>query len=156
MSKTGEPFRTRLSLSFLTESHSGTLFCQDSQASLCESVISFGIAVHSIDYWDVYCFEDGDTSTSIFGFDFEDDESGFESDSKTPEEMLRHSPRTFFLHTMSLSLDRVLDQHTMILEVFQDFSKRQERYLSVSIFSGKFMIVINRTWTSINYLPEEC
>ncbi|KAF5632928.1 RNA-binding protein [Fusarium sp. NRRL 25303] len=132
MSKTGEPFRTRLSLSFLTESHSGTLFCQDSQASLCESVISFGIAVHSIDYWDVYCFEDGDTSTSIFGFDFEDDESGFESDSKTPEEMLRHSPRTFFLHTMSLSLDRVLDQHTMILEVFQDFSKRQERYLSKS------------------------
>ncbi|CVK92175.1 uncharacterized protein FMAN_07131 [Fusarium mangiferae] len=132
MSKTGEPFRTRLSLSFLTESHSGTLFCQDSQASLCESVISFGIAVHSIDYWDVYCFEDGDTSTSIFGFDFEDDESGSESDSKTPEEMLRHSPRTFFLHTMSLSLDRVLDQHTMILEVFQDFSKRQERYLSKS------------------------
>ncbi|KAI1009864.1 hypothetical protein LB504_003152 [Fusarium proliferatum] len=132
MSKTGEPFRTRLSLSFLTESHSGTLFCQGSQASLCESVISFGIAVHSIDYWDVYCFEDGDTSTSIFGFDFEDDESGSESDSKTPEEMLRHSPRTFFLHTMSLSLDRVLDQHTMILEVFQDFSKRQERYLSKS------------------------
>ncbi|SCV28748.1 uncharacterized protein FFB14_01966 [Fusarium fujikuroi] len=75
---------------------------------------------------------DGDTSISIFGFDFEDDESGSENDSKTPEEMLRHSPRTFFLHTMSLSLDRVLDQHTMILEVFQDFSKRQARYLSKS------------------------
>ncbi|KAF5578379.1 RNA-binding protein [Fusarium pseudocircinatum] len=132
MSKTGEPFRTRLSLSFLTESHSGTLFCQDSRASLCESVISFGMAVHSIDYWDVYCFEDGDTSTSIFGFDFEDDESGSESDFQTTEEMLRHSPRTFFLHTMTLSLDRVLDQHTMILEVFQDFIKRQARYLPKS------------------------
>ncbi|KAF5714697.1 RNA-binding protein [Fusarium mundagurra] len=132
MFKTEEPFRTRLSLSFLTESHSGTLSCQDSQTSLYESVISFGIAVHSIDYWDVYCFEDGDTSISIFGFDFEDDESGSESDFQTPEEMLRHSPRTFFLHTMTLSLDRVLDQHTMILEVFQDFIKRQARYLSKS------------------------
>ncbi|EWG40970.1 hypothetical protein FVEG_15201 [Fusarium verticillioides 7600] len=90
------------------------------------------MAVHSIDYWDVYCFEDGDTSTSIFGFDFEHDESGSESDLRTPEEMLRHSPRTFFLHTMTLSLTRVLDQHTMILEVFQDFIKRQARYLSKS------------------------
>ncbi|KAG9503237.1 hypothetical protein J7337_006080 [Fusarium musae] len=90
------------------------------------------MAVHSIDYWDVYCFEDGDTSTSIFGFDFEDDESGSESDLRTPEEMLRHSPRTFFLHTMTLSLSRVLDQYTIILEVFQDFIKRQARYLSKS------------------------
>ncbi|KAF5633393.1 RNA-binding protein [Fusarium sp. NRRL 52700] len=132
MSKTGEPFRTRTSLSFLTESPSGTLLRQDSQASLCESVISFGIAVHSIDYWDVYCFEDGDTSISIFGFDFEHDEFGSASDFKPPEEMLGHSPRTFFLHTMTLSLDRVLDQHTMILEAFQDFIKRQARYLSKS------------------------
>ncbi|KAF5574775.1 RNA-binding protein [Fusarium subglutinans] len=132
VSKTGEPFRTRLSFSFLAESHSGSLFPQDSQASLCESVISFGIAVHSIGYWDVYCFEDGDTSISIFGFDFEDDEFGSKSDFQTPGEMLRHSPRTFFLHTMTLSLDRVLDQHALILEVFQDFVKRQARYLSKS------------------------
>ncbi|PNP80523.1 hypothetical protein FNYG_06122 [Fusarium nygamai] len=33
---------------------------------------------------------------------------------------------------MTLSLDRVLDQHTMILEVFQDFIERQARYLSKS------------------------
>jgi hypothetical protein len=104
----------------------------------------------------VYCFEDGDTSTSIFGFDFDDDESGSEFDFKTPDEMLRHSPRTFFLHTMTLSLDRVLDQHTTILEVFQDFIKRQARYLSVSFSSGRFMIIMNRAWTSTNYLPEEC
>ncbi|RKK20191.1 hypothetical protein BFJ63_vAg1424 [Fusarium oxysporum f. sp. narcissi] len=132
MSKTGEPFRTRLSLSFLTQCPVGTLFREHSQASLCESVISFGIAVHSIDYWDVYCFEDGNASISIFGFDFEDDESGFDNDLQISEEMLRHSPRTFFLHTMSVSLDRALDQHTEILEVFQDFIKGQVRYLSKS------------------------
>jgi hypothetical protein len=45
------------------------------------------------------------------------------------------------------------------LEVFQDFIKGQVRYLSVSLFSGKVIIVwnsINRTWLSTNYPPEEC
>ncbi|KLO88914.1 uncharacterized protein LW93_12330 [Fusarium fujikuroi] len=132
MSKAGEPFRTRLSLSFLTQCSWETLLSQHGQVTLCESVISFGIAVHSIDYWDVYCFEEGDADMSIFGFDFEDQESGSESDFQMPEEMLRHSPRTYFLHAMNLSLDRVLDQHAEILEVFQDFIKGRGRYSSKS------------------------
>ncbi|KAF5571106.1 RNA-binding protein [Fusarium pseudoanthophilum] len=132
MSSTGDPLRTRLSLSFLAQSPSRTPCREYIQGSLCESVISFGIAVHSTDYWDVYCFQDGDTDTSIFGFDFGIDESGAENDLRMPEEMLRHSPRTFFLHTMSLSLDHALDQYLHILEVFRDFVKRQERYLSKS------------------------
>ncbi|RBA21328.1 hypothetical protein FPRO05_07642 [Fusarium proliferatum] len=132
MSKAGEPFRTRLSLSFLTQCSGETLLSQHGQVTLCESVISFGIAVHSIDYWDVYCFEEGDADMSIFGFDFEDQESGSESDFQMPEEMLRHSPRTYFLHAMNLSLDRVLDQHAEILEVFQDFIKGRGRYSSKS------------------------
>ncbi|KAI1015854.1 hypothetical protein LB505_003967 [Fusarium chuoi] len=49
-----------------------------------------------------------------------------------PEEMLRHSPRTYFLHVMNLSLERVLDQHAEILEVFQDFIKGRGRYSSKS------------------------
>ncbi|QGI64160.1 hypothetical protein CEK27_008131 [Fusarium fujikuroi] len=130
--KAGEPFRTRLSLSFLTQCSGETLLSQHGQVTLCESVISFGIAVHSIDYWDVYCFEEGDADMSIFGFDFEDQESGSESDFQMPEEMLRHSPRTYFLHAMNLSLDRVLDQHAEILEVFQDFIKGRGRYSSKS------------------------
>ncbi|KAG4287464.1 hypothetical protein FPRO06_05116 [Fusarium proliferatum] len=132
MSKAGEPFRTRLSLSFLTQCSGETLLSQHGQVTLCESVISFGIAVYSIDYWDVYCFEEGDADMSIFGFDFEDQESGSESDFQMPEEMLRHSPRTYFLYAMNLSLDRVLDQHAEILEVFQDFIKGRGRYSSKS------------------------
>lgn len=154
MSKAGEPFRTRLSLSFLTQCSGETLSRQHGQATLCESVISFGIAVHSIDYWDVYCFEEGDTDISIFGFDFEDQESGSESDFQMPEEMLRHSPRTYFLHVMNLSLERVLDQHAEILEVFQDFIKGRGRYSSVSLFSGNPMIVINKIWKRINIFQK--
>ncbi|KAG4273761.1 hypothetical protein FPRO04_01402 [Fusarium proliferatum] len=132
MSKAGEPFRTRLSISFLTQCSGETLLRQHGQVTLCESVISFGIAVYSIDYWDVYCFEEGDADMSIFGFDFEDQESGSESDFQMPEEMLRHSPRTYFLYAVNLSLDRVLDQHAEILEVFQDFIKGRGRYSSKS------------------------
>ncbi|KAF5012917.1 hypothetical protein FDECE_1051 [Fusarium decemcellulare] len=151
----GRPFRRRTDLSALIPD--GCLVDSDSYDYhyLHEAVISVTITGLSEEYWTVFCFEDGPPNSP-------ENEELWLPDELLVEETALYgtSPRSYFLHVMATSLERISDHQEDVLDLFQDIfhdkiaaaassSRRQEPSSAVS-FRGDMRKILEELIASIS------